>query len=82
MRGNAKLKVVEEAAVKELPFGLFDRIREIQAKQQFMRIAIPALWDGDSIHTETTIFGCQIIMDDIVEDLIEVLKTLNPDFEN
>lgn len=46
MRGNAKLKVVEEGTAKELPFGLFDKIHEIQAKQQFMAVAIPALWDG------------------------------------
>lgn len=82
MRGNAKLKVVEEVEAKKLPYGLFDKIREIQAKQQFMSIAIPALWDGDSIHTSTTVFGCHVIMDDILEDLIQVLKTLDPNFEN
>ena len=82
MRGNAKLKVVEEVATKELPFGLFDKIREIQAKQQFMSIAIPDIWGGDSIHTSTTIFGCHVIMQEITEDLAEVLKTFDPNFEN
>lgn len=83
MRGNAKLKVIEEVAAKELSSGeLFNRIREIQAKQQFMGVAIPALWDGDGIDTSTTVFGCQLIMQEIVDDLTGVLKMLDPNFEN
>lgn len=83
MRGNAKLKVVEEVAAKELSSGeLFNRLSEIQAKQQFMSIAITDIWGGDSIHTSTTIFGCQLIMQEIVDDLTGVLKMLDPNFEN
>lgn len=83
MRGNGKLKVVEEGTAKELSSGeFFNRLREIQAKQQFMGVAIPAMWDGDGIDTSTTIHGCQIIMHEITEDLIQVLKTLDPNFEN
>lgn len=83
MRGNVKLKVVEEGTAKELSSGeLFNRLSEIRAKQQFMSIAIPDIWGGDSIHTSTTIFGCHVIMQEITEDLAEVLKTLDPNFEN
>jgi hypothetical protein len=40
-----------------------------------MSIAIPELWNGEE-YVEEVSTGCQLIMDEIVDDLEEVLKML------
>ena len=52
-----------------------DKVYQTRCKQLFMAIAIPELWNGEEYVEEVSV-GCQLIMNEIVDDLEEVIKML------
>jgi len=57
-----------------------DRVSQIKAKHLFMLMAISELWGSDhSIYGENVVFGCQLFMDSIQDDLEELQELLEKD---
>jgi hypothetical protein len=78
MKAKSNLKLVKAPDTK---LNVLDQLNEVRAKYTFLREAIVNLWGNE--HTEygeEYVFGCNLLMADVGDELKEIHKALDPEY--